>query len=1116
MARSRYIKTKSDYTLRKKHKAIDGGTIYEHDYMTISPSMESLFAKDEYVLQDSNFKFSTRTGINLQKKHKRGSWIPNGVCEGDQEFIWTTECIGSGITSDEGRIVLKPDYNSIKQFAYYGGATNLVKASVNDIILHFPGELYFLETPLYLTRRTEATIDTNYLDYVIPDSSLREVKNDYSINIDYTFIEPDMVYEPFRFFCLHWEDYVIEKSNGTITPVTGWSVSAYTENECSGSTRNDYAKIADVKINNINLCVYKDYNTGKKCIGYKGTANKNISIHPKESVIEEYFQKLDDFEKVLLSRDSNPIYTAKFITPKMTDTGFTYTLQNYTWPVIKGYSPELSSNAFDIYFSSLLSTAEYHDEWDSDNIWRSMTHEAIKNLDWTFIRNNGETLEDLSHIDNSKVVPILKIWGRNLDDLKRFIDNIKACNTITYNSKNNIPDYFLSDVLEINGWETKVLHLHTEQTYRTDILYSGMTRGYNSPETDVEFFKRLNLNSHYILRTKGTRNSIGTMLSLFGIRNDEYSITEHIAVAKPKDGGYATGFAIPDESYAYSGKTTYPLANEVAAINQSRSGYFYKHGNDPYGGIPVNVVSIGVADNVSLSYVIPWYRNGYEYDGGMYFQMSGGWSKRRDKRIYLPDLAPNVKVLKTSEGGLQIYDETQTYLHFVENIDGLKEMATEDMRKNAVCYVTDITDVSTEYSFKNDSEKNNFKNNNFSHYFILKNEELSFKIGYSEDNSDYGWKNVLNSEIYSANTFNGKLVLYLESIANETEGNNPHVGNGQYDDGNEYLNRLGTIFHYGLSNGEFGAYDDANCVLIKNYGFRFEEEDDNQKCWYFADTSNPHNSIYVSGSTESFGVVDITTSSAGTNIEWSAMEKPEEPTYNPFNPEKDNSGKTDDEAAANSIVNLKNMQLTIYYPYCMHSNLKPLYKEFIEDVVMFYVKQVIPSTTIFGFSIEEKQWTEEEAAKYSCEYHSDDTPEPEPEPEPEPDDPDETYIYGLRVETISSTSLNNGTPCEVKAFWTKYKGKRKTENNIVSKEDVTSLCTFFWTRDSSSPACRNLDARTEGTFVNTSNGIVYRITTKEDADTSKKLGCPLDKWRVSYTNGSDHDDTWFPVSPFPN
>ena len=150
--KDRYIKVKSDYILKKKHKQLGSGTIYERDYMTISP-MESLFAKDEYVLQDSNFKFSTRTGISLQKKHKRGNWIPNGVCSGEMETVWTVECMGSGATSDEGKIVLKPDYNSIKQFAYYGGAIQLVKASVNDIILNFPGEIYLTNEPLTLTKR---------------------------------------------------------------------------------------------------------------------------------------------------------------------------------------------------------------------------------------------------------------------------------------------------------------------------------------------------------------------------------------------------------------------------------------------------------------------------------------------------------------------------------------------------------------------------------------------------------------------------------------------------------------------------------------------------------------------------------------------------------------------------------------------------------------------------------------------------------------------------------------------------------------------------------------------------------------------------------------------------
>ena len=54
----RYITTKADFTLRRKHKkGPSGTTIYENDYATINPMPNAL--KGEYVIGDSNFVFTS-------------------------------------------------------------------------------------------------------------------------------------------------------------------------------------------------------------------------------------------------------------------------------------------------------------------------------------------------------------------------------------------------------------------------------------------------------------------------------------------------------------------------------------------------------------------------------------------------------------------------------------------------------------------------------------------------------------------------------------------------------------------------------------------------------------------------------------------------------------------------------------------------------------------------------------------------------------------------------------------------------------------------------------------------------------------------------------------------
>ena len=103
---SRYITTKADFTLRRKHKTYSGATIYENDYTTINPMPNAL--KGEYVIGDSNFVFTSRLGINGQKKHVRGKFVPNPSGSTDEKGAWTIDTIiDSGIT-EETRIRLKP------------------------------------------------------------------------------------------------------------------------------------------------------------------------------------------------------------------------------------------------------------------------------------------------------------------------------------------------------------------------------------------------------------------------------------------------------------------------------------------------------------------------------------------------------------------------------------------------------------------------------------------------------------------------------------------------------------------------------------------------------------------------------------------------------------------------------------------------------------------------------------------------------------------------------------------------------------------------------------------------------------------------------------------------
>ena len=46
------------------------------------------------------------------------------------------------LVSNDTKMVMKPLYKSLLDFAYFGSCVELIKASITDIVQKYPGELY--------------------------------------------------------------------------------------------------------------------------------------------------------------------------------------------------------------------------------------------------------------------------------------------------------------------------------------------------------------------------------------------------------------------------------------------------------------------------------------------------------------------------------------------------------------------------------------------------------------------------------------------------------------------------------------------------------------------------------------------------------------------------------------------------------------------------------------------------------------------------------------------------------------------------------------------------------------------------------------------------------------
>ena len=127
MANSNYTKNKSLYTTKTFHKKNGDSVIYENDILTIIPN-DGLFNDEMSLYSDSNFKYQIRIDDNSKKKHVKSSWVsPNS---GSTDNIWTLNNIASETHSEESKIVTKPNYSSLRDFAYYGSAVELISHGV--------------------------------------------------------------------------------------------------------------------------------------------------------------------------------------------------------------------------------------------------------------------------------------------------------------------------------------------------------------------------------------------------------------------------------------------------------------------------------------------------------------------------------------------------------------------------------------------------------------------------------------------------------------------------------------------------------------------------------------------------------------------------------------------------------------------------------------------------------------------------------------------------------------------------------------------------------------------------------------------------------------------------
>lgn len=471
----RYIKNKSKYILAKYHQAVEQGRIYERDWTTIGNAHRLEPGKRPFY-GSSNFLFTENVFPAYKKKRKSGKWVGNYTYDDVKD---ASELVNL--------IKVNTDSDNLTDYAYWGSMLELFRGSVEHIISTFPGGLR--ATKLKFQIHHHSNDENGGVEYWA-DAPGYILSNPFKLDMHSQF-EDVTSEEILRYVALSWKNYVMENYDEGYGSVYGLTTYEITPESIQYDCEGRYYKICNIMIfcgkysfvvdtyladGEIVYC-YRDneetvnflitYHSGiaqagaayvpEEVVSQSNANNyvvpESFAIRPNDAIIEDYFRSLEGFEWKLLNRSSKPLYRNAFLYPKQTKSGKWHLVKRtYTWPSY-GYCIDVESMSYTSFINSMMDICEAYDNLWCDSIWRCMTHEAIKNFDWSYRREYDDNDLEENVDGGNRMRDVLRLYGLIYDNAKRYVDGISMTPNVTYDGYNNCPEAQISDRNTLIGWD---------------------------------------------------------------------------------------------------------------------------------------------------------------------------------------------------------------------------------------------------------------------------------------------------------------------------------------------------------------------------------------------------------------------------------------------------------------------------------------------------------------------------------------------------------------------------------------------------------------------------------------------------------------------------------------
>jgi len=419
-----------------------------------------------------------------------------------------TESTSTMLASND--IFVKLNFNpfNINRYVYFGSFYEFARVTLEEIIQEWKGSIYLnptsnTNTPVNTILSFNYNSGTNITSFLIPKSV---ITNNFQLIVDsnnnFSSLSPTDIYNLSR----DYNKYVIW-AGGDDFPVIGYTGS---------TTTYPYITIQT---------------EGNPFPSLTASTFGQLTYHlkPNATEVQLFFSQLADFNEVLLNRLTTPIYTASFTVP-IEANGITYTTtKDLTWPVSDGYNIDINTQAYTNYVQDLLAVADDFDQNKTDLVSRRFVSESIHEFD----TNGGG-----NQLYGMKVTKLLRIYGREFDEVKKYIDGISFANVVTYDKLDNTSDDLIKMMASNLGFDT----ILTVGTDNFDILqvsqpsletpFSGHSRGLSAKELDIELWRRLVINAWWLFKSKGTRKVIEFFFNLFKIPGCMVSLDEYVYLAE--------------------------------------------------------------------------------------------------------------------------------------------------------------------------------------------------------------------------------------------------------------------------------------------------------------------------------------------------------------------------------------------------------------------------------------------------------------------------------------------------------------------------------------------------------------------------------------------------------